>query len=166
MKFQEKEEFGMKRFRRQNSGAQKLSHVPSGRQTMLPDVAETARANVSEAKNLRRRNRQRFSGAQKLSHAPSGRQTMLPNVPETARANVGEGNDKSGSSKKGERASPEKWKKVSLRAGEIAMNKGKRREEKGESDTRRAKRELLGLQTLPNPDNPAVTKKPKRFDPK
>jgi hypothetical protein len=150
---------------------------------MLPDVPETARANVGEAKNLRRRNRERFSGAKKLSHAPAGRQTMLPNVAETARANVGEaknlrqrnreaierlitgeGNDESGRSKKGERASSEKWKKVSLRAGEIAMNKGKRREEKGESDTRRAKRELLGLQTLPNPDHPAVRKKPKRFD--
>ena len=45
------------------------------------------------------------------------------------------------------------------RAGEIAMNKGKRPEEKGKKDTRRAKREILGLQTLPDPDKPSVKRK-------
>src|SRR5262245_28641537 len=127
----------MKRFRQQKSGANKLSHAPSGRQTMRPDVPETVRSDFSHGKSLRQRNRELI---------------------ERECLRTGEGDDQSGSSKKCERASSEKWKQVGLRAGEIAMNKGKRPEAKGKNDTRRAKRELLGLQTLPNPDNPAVTK--------
>ena len=91
----------------------------------------------------------------KLSHAPSGRQTMLPALPETARENVAEKSlRREVGSKQGAMASSEKWEQVGRRAGEIAMNRGKRPEEKGEKDTRRAKREILGLQTLPNPDKP------------
>lgn len=104
---------------------------------MLPDVPQTGGANVGDEKNLRQRNREAIERL------------------------TGEGLGVRVRSKKGERASPEKWKKISRRAGEIALNKGKRRKQKGKSDTRRAKRELLGLQTLPDPDNPAVTKKTK-----
>ena len=51
-----------------------------------------------------------------------------------------------------ERASPEKWKKIQRRAGELALNEGKSPGEAKERHLRRAKRELLGLQTLPDPD--------------
>jgi len=39
------------------------------------------------------------------------------------------------------------------------MNRGKGADEPSENDVRRAERELLGLQTLPNPENP-LAKKP------
>jgi hypothetical protein len=56
----------------------------------------------------------------------------------------------------GERASPEKWRKVQIRADELALNEGKPHETKNKH-FRRAKRELLGLQTLPDPDKPLET---------
>jgi hypothetical protein len=98
-------------------------------------------------------------GAKNPTDAPSGRQTMLPG---TGPATVGAGKiPKSGRSTKGEKASPEKWSRVSRRAGEVAMNEGKRPEEIQERHVRRAKRELLGLQTLPDPDNPLAQSKPR-----
>jgi hypothetical protein len=57
---------------------------------------------------------------------------------------------------KGEKASPEKWEQIQQRAGELAMNEGK--EEAKEEHLRRAKRELLGLQTLADPENPGEVK--------
>jgi hypothetical protein len=96
-------------------------------------------------------------GAKNPTDAPSGRQTMLPDT-----GAVGAGKIvKSGRSTKGEKASPEKWRRVSRRAGEVAMNEGKRPEEIQERHVRRAKRELLGLQTLPDPDNPLAQSKPR-----
>jgi hypothetical protein len=46
----------------------------------------------------------------------------------------------------GERATPAKWKQIRERAGELAMNHGKRAHEAGKQETQRAKRELLNLQ--------------------
>jgi hypothetical protein len=46
---------------------------------------------------------------------------------------------------RGEKASPEKWKKIKRRASELAMLDGKT--EPDEKHARRAKRELLGVQT-------------------
>lgn len=68
-------------------------------------------------------------------------------------------NAKTGRSRRGEKAGPEKLKQISRRAGELAMNQGKRPAEAEKGHVRRAKRELLGLQTLPNPDNPLDSKK-------
>src|SRR5690242_20506024 len=82
--------------------------------------------------------------ARKPTDAPAGRQTMLPTEKQKAEPKEGY---------LGERASPGKWKKVHRRAGELAMNEGKPRETK-EKHLRRAKRELLGLQTLPDPEKP------------
>lgn len=45
----------------------------------------------------------------------------------------------------GERATPAKWKQIRERAGELAMNQGKRAHEAGKRETQRAKRELLDL---------------------
>ena len=44
-----------------------------------------------------------------------------------------------------EKASPAKWKKIHERAGELAMNHGKRADEADEEEMQRAKRELLEL---------------------
>ncbi len=44
------------------------------------------------------------------------------------------------------KASPAQWKKIRKRAGELAMNRGKRPHEAGEEEMQRAKRELLELQ--------------------
>jgi len=44
-----------------------------------------------------------------------------------------------------EKASPAKWKKIRERAGELAMNHGKRADEADEEEMQRAKRELLEL---------------------
>ena len=81
--------------------------------------------------------------ARKPTDAPAGRQTMLPKEKQSVAP-----------PKARERASPEKWKKVHRRAGELAMNEGTRPKEAKEKHLRRAKRELLGLQTLPDPDKP------------
>ena len=44
-----------------------------------------------------------------------------------------------------ERTSPAKWKRIRERAGELAMNQGKRADEVGNEEMQRAKRELLEL---------------------
>jgi hypothetical protein len=44
-----------------------------------------------------------------------------------------------------EKASPAKWKKIRERAGELAMNQGKRADDVGDEEMQRAKRELLDL---------------------
>ena len=75
--------------------------------------------------------------------APAGRQTLLPQEKQSLAP-----------PKKGERASPEKWKEIQRRAGELAMNEGKSPEKAKGEHLRNAKRELLGLQTLPDPENP------------
>jgi hypothetical protein len=56
--------------------------------------------------------------------------------------------------KMGVRANAEKRRKIRDRAGELALNRGKAANEISNEDVRRAERELLGLQTLPNPDEP------------
>ena len=61
--------------------------------------------------------------------------------------------------RKAPRASRDKWQKIHKRAGELAMNRGKAADEPSDHDVRRAERELLGLQTLPNPEDP-LTRKP------
>jgi len=47
----------------------------------------------------------------------------------------------------GEKATTRKWEIIKQRAAELALNHGKRAEDANETDYRRAKRELLGLQT-------------------
>ena len=54
----------------------------------------------------------------------------------------------------GEKATTRKWEMIKQRAGELALNHGKRAEDADATEYRRAKRELLGLQTLPEPDDP------------
>jgi hypothetical protein len=54
----------------------------------------------------------------------------------------------------GERASPEKWKRIRTRAGELAVLERKQPGEVKGKHLRRAKQELLGLQTMLDPDNP------------
>jgi len=90
------------------------------------------------------------------SDAPSGRQTMLPTEQQpvsdsdaTKKMRTGEHH--------GERASPQKWKQIRKRAGELAVLERKQPGEVKEKHLRRAKRELLGLQTMPVPDNPLGT---------
>ena len=56
------------------------------------------------------------------------------------------------------RASRGKWQRIRRRAGELAMNRGRRADESSRSDVMHAERELLGLQTLPNPDDPSAKK--------
>jgi|KBSSwiStaDraftv2_1062776.scaffolds.fasta_scaffold10281171_1 hypothetical protein len=56
------------------------------------------------------------------------------------------------------RASADKAHKIRKRAGELAMNRGQPAHEPSYEDVRRAERELLGLQTLPNPDDPSAKK--------
>jgi hypothetical protein len=56
------------------------------------------------------------------------------------------------------RASADKARKIRKRAGELAMNRGQPPHEPSREDVRRAQRELLGLQTLPNPDDPSAKK--------
>ena len=89
--------------------------------------------------------------ARKPSDAPAGRQTMLPKEKQSVAP-----------PKARERASPEKWKKVHRRAGELAMNEGKGPGEAKEKHLRRAKRELLGLQTLPDPEKPEASPRPNK----
>jgi hypothetical protein len=81
--------------------------------------------------------------ARKPTETPAGRQTLLPQEKQSVVP-----------PKKVEKASPEKWKEIHQRAEELAMNEGKG--EAKEEHLRRAKRELLGLQTLPDPENPEV----------
>ena len=45
-----------------------------------------------------------------------------------------------------EKASPAKWKRIRERAGELAMNHGKRADEPDEDEMQRAKRELVELE--------------------
>ena len=85
----------------------------------------------------------------KPTEAPAGRQTLLPPEKQSVAP-----------PKKVEKASPEKWKEIHQRAGELAMNEGKRPREAKEEHLRRAKRELLGLQTLPDPENPDSIERP------
>ena len=56
--------------------------------------------------------------------------------------------------KTAERATPRKWRKIEQRAREIALNHGKPAASIGTKEIQQAKRELLGLQTLKNPDKP------------
>jgi hypothetical protein len=51
------------------------------------------------------------------------------------------------------------WKRIRKRAEELAMNRGMAANQATEHDVRRAERELLGLQTLPNPEDP-LTRNP------
>ena len=44
-----------------------------------------------------------------------------------------------------EKVSPAKWKKIRERAGELAMNHGKRADQPDEEEMQRAKRELVEL---------------------
>jgi hypothetical protein len=44
-----------------------------------------------------------------------------------------------------EKTSPAKWKRIRERAGELAMNQGKRADQVGDEEMQRAKRELLEL---------------------
>jgi hypothetical protein len=44
-----------------------------------------------------------------------------------------------------EKTSPAKWKKIRERAGELAMNQGRRADQVGDEEMQRAKRELLEL---------------------
>jgi hypothetical protein len=90
----------------------------------------------------------------RLSDAPAGRQTMLPpeQQPDSdaaKKARTGEHH--------GERASPRKWKRIRKRAGELAVLERKQHGEVKKKHLRRAKRELLGLQTMPDPDDPVAT---------
>jgi hypothetical protein len=48
--------------------------------------------------------------------------------------------------RRGDRASPAKWKKIQERAGELAMIRGKRAHEANKKEMQRAKRELLDMQ--------------------
>ena len=80
----------------------------------------------------------------KPTETPAGRQTLLPPEKQSVAP-----------PKKVEKASPEKWKEIQERAGELAVNEGKAPGEAKEEHLRRAKRELLGLQTLSDPENPA-----------
>src|SRR5262249_17820950 len=89
---------------------------------------------------------------QNLSDLPSGRQTMLTEVPQGEPAVFGEAKDlrqrnREAIETSAAQAGSDTWKNIIRRAGEIAMNKGKRSEETGEKDLRRAKRELLDLET-------------------
>ncbi|HKQ36557.1 MAG TPA: hypothetical protein VJ063_00685 [Verrucomicrobiae bacterium] len=61
-------------------------------------------------------------------------------------------------SKRPVRASRGKLQKIQKRAGELALNRGRRAEEPSHNDVTHAERELLGLQTLPNPDDPTAGK--------
>ena len=56
------------------------------------------------------------------------------------------------------RASDDKRRKIRKRAGEVAMNQGRPAHEPSRADVTHAERELLGLQTLPNPDDPSAGK--------
>ena len=108
---------------------------------MLPIAQEIRPTNAGDGEGLRQRNKEATEG---LPDEPGGE--TLGDI----------------RSNKLERASPEKWTAVRRRAGEVAMNEGKRFGEKiEERHMRRAKRELLGLQTEPDPDNPLATKGPK-----
>jgi len=82
---------------------------------------------------------------------------MSPDAPQTAKQKGGGRGDQA-KIERVERASPNKWNKVSSRAAEIAVNEGKHTTQIDETHERRAKRELLGLQTLPDPDMPLATK--------
>ena len=46
---------------------------------------------------------------------------------------------------RGRKASPDKSRQIQERAGELAMNQGKRAHEAGKKEVQRAKRELLDL---------------------
>ena len=98
----------------------------------------------------------------KRADAPSGRQTIPPapkslGSAKTLLSNEADAKSIKGSDlKKGERAGSAKRKRIHRRASELAMSQGKGKA--GESDLRRAKRELLGLQTLPDPDDPMSSK--------
>jgi hypothetical protein len=61
-----------------------------------------------------------------------------------------------GKRKTGTRASDAKRQKIRKRAGEIAVNQGRRAHEPSGTDVTHAERELLGLQTLPDPDDPSA----------
>ena len=52
---------------------------------------------------------------------------------------------KTNGNRREEKASPAKWKKIRERAGELAMNQGKRADQVGDEEMQRAKRELLEL---------------------
>jgi hypothetical protein len=80
----------------------------------------------------------------RITTEPAGRQTLWPREKQSVVA----------PSKKKEKASPETWKKIRRRAGELAGNEGKRPQDANEEHLRHAKRELLGLQTLSDPENP------------
>ena len=79
----------------------------------------------------------------KPTDAPAGRQTLLSKEEQSVAP-----------AKNSEKANPETWKKIRRRAGEMATNEGKRAEDASEEHMRHAKRELMGLQTLSDPENP------------
>ena len=85
--------------------------------------------------------------------APAGRQTMLPTEQWPVLDSDAAKKMRTGQHH-GERASPQKWKRIRKRAGELAVLERKEPGEVKEKHLRRAKRELLGLQTMPDPDNP------------
>ena len=122
-------------------GVKTPGSAPSGRQTMLPPrgLPKTEASRTGSRKNLRQRNREAI---------------------ERPRYEAGVKTAEIKPSKQGERASPEKWKKINRRAGELAMIEGKPLGGVKKRHVRRAKRELLGLQTLPDPDDPLVRRKP------
>jgi len=104
-----------------------------------PSVPKSAAAKIGDRKSLRERNKEAIERA--------GYEVATK---------IAEGK----LSKQGEKASSEKRKQINRRASELAMTQGKRRGEVEEHHVRRAKRELLGLQTLPDPDNPLARRKP------
>jgi len=96
------------------------------------------------------------SSATRPSDAPAGRQTMLPTEQQPVSDSVAAKKVRRGK-RHGERASPQKWKRIRKRAGELAVLEREQPGEVKEKHLRRAKRELLGLQTMPVPDNPLGT---------
>jgi hypothetical protein len=129
-----------KRDTAKDRGAKAPGQVPAGRQTLLPlpGTLKSEAAKMGARKNLRQRNREAIERESYQLSAKSAGSTRP---------------------KQGERASPKKWEKIHRRAEELATTQGKRPGEVEERHLRRAKRELLGLQTLPDPENPLVRRK-------
>ena len=78
------------------------------------------------------------------SDAPAGRQTMLPTEQQLVSDSDAAKKMRTGQHH-GERASPQKWKRIRKRAGELALLQLKQPGEVKKKHLRRAKRELLGL---------------------
>jgi hypothetical protein len=108
----------------------------------------------NEKKSTRRKTP---SSGPRPSDAPAGRQAMLPSK-EQAVSNSDAAEKVRTGDHHSERASPQKWKRIQKRAGELAVLDRKQPGEVMEKHLRRAKRELLGVQTMPDPDNPLSIK--------